>query len=263
MAFLETWHRMDADYFEVEQGEDFCYPAHIHRCYEAVLLLEGEMLISVDGVTEALSAGDVAFIFPHQVHSLHTPRHSRHKLFIFAPELIAAFSRPYAAHIPRTFRLSLGKNAIYELLCRLEKEDGQYAVKGALYSLCDLAERQLLLVAADTARARGGNVALLRDILSFIQENFKDECTLASLACTVKYDMTYLSKFFAVNVGVSYTAYVTQVRMAHASYLLLNTDRSVIDISHECGNLSLRSFNRNFLAFHGCTPSEYRARHTP
>ena len=105
-------------------------------------------------------------------------------------------------------------------------------------------------------------MALLREILAFVQENFKDECTLASIARAVKYDMTYLSKFFTTNVGVSFTSYVTQVRIAHASYLLLNTDRSVIDISHECGNWSLRSFNRNFLALRGCTPVEYRARYT-
>lgn len=262
MAFLETWHRMDADYFEVERGEDFNYPAHIHRCYEAVLLLEGHMLISVDGVTERLGEGDVAFICPHQVHSLHTPEHSRHKLFIFAPELIAAFSHSYASLVPRTFCLHLGRSAVSELLSALEREDSQYAVKGALYSLCAWAERELTFVTADTeVRAKGGNKALLRDILAFVQENFKDECTLASLARSVKYDMTYLSKFFATNVGVSFTAYVAQVRVTHAAYLLLNTDRSIIDISHECGNWSLRSFNRNFLALRGCTPGEYRAHH--
>lgn len=263
MAFLETWHRMDADYFEVEYGEDFSYPAHIHRCYEAVLLLEGEMLISVDGVTEMLETGDVALICPHQVHSLHTPTHSRHKLFIFAPELIAAFSRLYAKCIPRTPRLALGQGVEYELLQTLERDDGQYAVKGALYRLCDLAERKLVFVPSETeSRSKGSNMALLREILAFVQENFKDECTLASLARAVKYDMTYLSKFFTANVSVSFTSYVTQVRIAHASYLLLNTDRSVIDISHECGNWSLRSFNRNFLALRGCTPVEYRARYT-
>ncbi len=263
MAFLETWHRMDADYFEIEYGEDFSYPAHIHRCFEAVLLLEGQMLISVDGVTETLNAGDVAFICPHQVHSLHTPTHSRHKLFIFAPELIAAFSRPYAKRIPSTSRLMLGQGVEYEMLRTLERDDGQYAVKGALYRLCDLAQRKLEFVHTETAaKGKGGNITLLREILSFVQANFKDECTLDLLARTVKYDMTYLSKFFTANVGVSFTSYVAQVRVTHASYLLLNTDRSVIDISHECGNWSLRSFNRNFLAFRGCTPMEYRARHT-
>ena len=261
MAFLETWHRMDADYFEVECGEDFSYPAHIHRCYEAVLLLEGQMLISVDGVTETLEAGDVAFICPHQVHSLHTPTHSRHKLFIFAPELIAAFSRPYARRIPRTPRLSLSQSVEYELLRTLERDDGQYAVKGALYRLCDLVQSNLEFTYGESeVRGKGGNVTLLREILSFVQENFKEECTLAALARAVKYDMTYLSKFFTANVGTSFTSYVTQVRITHASYLLLNTDRSVIDISHECGNWSLRSFNRNFLALRGCTPVEYRAR---
>ena len=261
MPFFEAWHRMDADYFEVESGEDFSYPAHVHRCYEAILLLEGEMRISVDGVEELLRAGDVAFICPNQVHSLETPLHSRHKLFIFAPELIAAFHRQHAKRVPSKPRLALGEGALYALLCALRREDSIYAAKGALYSLCDRVERGGEFVLMETqATAKSGSVLLLREILAYIQGNFRDECTLSGLSRAIKYDMSYLSKFFKAQVGISFSSYVNQVRIAHACYLLLNTDKTVIQVSHECGNVSLRTFNRNFIEQMGCTPSEYRGK---
>jgi AraC-like DNA-binding protein len=91
-----------------------------------------------------------------------------------------------------------------------------------------------------------------------VQRNFKEECTLSALAAEIKYDMSYLSKFFMSNVGISFTSYVNQVRISHARYLLLNTEMTVLEISHACGNTSLRTFNRNFLTQTGCTPNQYR-----
>jgi YesN/AraC family two-component response regulator len=57
-----------------------------------------------------------------------------------------------------------------------------------------------------------------------------EECTLAALAAAIKYDMTYLSKFFVRNVGISFTEYVHQIRTSHACYLLQNTDKTILQI---------------------------------
>ncbi|MBQ7338757.1 MAG: AraC family transcriptional regulator [Clostridia bacterium] len=259
MPFYEAHHRMDAEYFEVESGENFSYPPHVHRCYEAIIGLDGIMEVIVDGVTHRLQRGEVALIFPNQVHALHTPESSRHRLIIFAPEVIAAFDRQHTQQLPSDGVIMQGAdNPNFQLLASLEQDDNLFAVKGALYTLCADIERQVRFV--EVGRGRGSNVSLLREILNFVQRNFKEECTLASLAATIKYDMTYLSKFFKTNVGLSFTSYVNQVRISHACYLLLNTNKTVLEISHECGSVSLRTFNRNFLEQMGCTPSEYRGR---
>ncbi len=43
-------------------------------------------------------------------------------------------------------------------------------------------------------------------------------------------------------------------------YLLRNTDKSALECSCECGYTSLRSFNRNFKAIIGTSPTDYRVR---
>ena len=149
------------------------------------------------------------------------------------------------------------QHPIYRILCELDNDSSIYAVKGALYALCAELEKRTSFQMV--TRGRGGNSSLLREILNFVQRNFKEECTLGALAAEIKYDMTYLSKFFTSHVGISFTSYVNQVRIAHACYLLRNTDLTILQISHDCGNVSLRTFNRNFLEQMGCTPSEYRA----
>ncbi len=259
MAFYEAKHRLDAAYFEIESGENITFPPHVHRCYEVILGLEGELELTIDGTVSRLCAGDMALIFPNQVHAFHTPHSSRHRLIIFAPEVIAAFDRQHAQEVPHRALWSEGaSSAIAMLFQALAPEDGLLAIKGVLYLICARAERELKF--EKLRRGQGGNTSLLREILNYVQSNFREECTLASLASQIKYDMTYLSKFFKSAVGISFTSYVNQVRVSHACYLLRNTDKTVLQISHECGSISLRTFNRNFLSQMGCTPSEYRGR---
>lgn len=259
MPFYEAKHRLDAAYYEIESGEDITFPPHVHRCYEVILGVEGELELTVDGTVSRLCKGDIALIFPNQVHAFHTPRHSRHRLIIFAPEMIAAFDRQHTQDLPSRALWTEGEDsAIAALFRTLTPQDGLLAVKGVLYLLCARAERELVF--EKLRRGQGGNASLLREILNYVQSNFREECTLSSLAAQIKYDMTYLSKFFKGAVGISFTSYVNQVRISHACYLLLNTDLTVLQISHECGSISLRTFNRNFLSQMGCTPSEYRGR---
>jgi AraC-like DNA-binding protein/quercetin dioxygenase-like cupin family protein len=259
MPFYEAKHRLDAEYFEIEMGEDMIFPPHVHRCYEVVLCTDGELELTVDGTVNRMQRGDIVLIFPNQVHAFHTARHSAHRLIIFSPDVIAAFDRHHTQQLPTASVISPGaSHPLYPLLLGLEKEDGICAVKGVLYCICAAFERSVQFV--PIRRERRNNVSLLREILDFVQRNFTEDCSLSALCAEIKYDMTYLSKFFKSQVGISFSSYVNQVRIAHACYLLLNTDKTVIQISHECGNVSLRTFNRNFSEQMGCTPSEYRAR---
>lgn len=41
----------------------------MHRCYEMVLMLEGEMNIQIDKETYNLTAGDLILIKPNRLHS--------------------------------------------------------------------------------------------------------------------------------------------------------------------------------------------------
>ena len=259
MPFYEAKHSLDAAYYEIESAESMTFPPHVHRCYELILGLCGELELTIDGEVYTLRQGDMALIFPNQVHAFHTPASSIHRLIIFAPEVIAAFDRQHAQELPIGAVWTPGlEDAVVQLFQKMTPQDGLLAVKGVLYLICAQAERELRF--AKLRREQVGNTSLLREILNYVQNNFHEECTLASLAAQIKYDMTYLSRFFTVNAGISFTSYVNQVRISHACYLLLNTDKTVLEISHECGNVSLRTFNRNFVAQMGCTPTEYRGR---
>ena len=99
---------------------------------------------------------------------------------------------------------------------------------------------------------------LLDKIFTFVNENYTEECTLKRVSEELKYDYSYLSKFFSEYVGMSFNEYINRVRISKACYMLKNTDNTIIKISDACGFSALRSFNRNFIKITGMTPTEYR-----
>ena len=63
------------------------------------------------------------------------------------------------------------------------------------------------------------------------------------------------------HLGLSPSAYVNRIRMAHAARLLREGDLKVDDIARDCGIRNLSHFHRLFRAHYGTTPGSYRRRH--
>lgn len=248
--FYQFNHLGSPDYLKIEKGTDFCFPPHLHQCYEIIVILDGEMRITVDEREFWLQAGQSMLIFPNQIHSLHS-EHSRHLLGIFSPRLVQAYSSRVSGRIPEDNRFT-PDGYLVQALERLDQA-GTVEKKGVLYSLCGQFHR-----AAQYQPRNIDNHNLLYRIFSFVEEAFAEECTLAELAATVGYDYSYLSRFFKKTVGLSFNAYVNHYRLSHACYLMENSDRSILQCALESGFSSVRSFNRNFKEQFGVTPAQYR-----
>jgi len=259
MAFYENKHGFDADHFLVESQENYDYPMHVHRCLELILVEEGEMVVSVEDKSYRLSAGDSVLVWANQVHSLQTPRRSKHRLCVFAPELVRRFFLMHTAEVPESPLLSAEKAPkIRFLMSQIENESDIFTAKGILYTLCGEFERCLVFRAREKNRHETGS-ALLTQILAYVNENYLGDCSLESIAAALRYEKTYISKFFSRSVGITLADYILQLRLAQATSLLLNTEESIIDVGNASGFNSLRTFNRNFLNRYGVTPSRYRA----
>lgn len=250
--FYELKHPLTADYFRVEVGVDFGYPAHLHHCFELLCVTEGEMHTEVDDIKYKLKAGKALMIFPNQIHSMRTPNHSRHVLCLFSPELVSAYTEKTSSLIP--VDNLFGPDGYYiDILPGFASGHSMIEMKGLLYSLCGSFDAQTSYREADST----SNV-LLFNIFKFIEQNYNSDCTLNALAKNTGYEYTYLSRNFKQTVGISYNDYVNQYRISKACYLLQNSDSTILEISEECGFNSLRSFNRNFKAQLAIPPAEYR-----
>ena len=251
--FYEFNHLGSPDYMKIERGENFSFPPHLHSCFEIIILLSGQMTITVDDLDFIVNQGEALLIFPNQIHAL-SSTNSEHILCIFSPNLVKTYATKTNGKIPHTNMFCPDKYLV-NLLKSLDDNSTNIEKKGLLYSLCAQFEKNT------TYREKtADHEKLLYQIFAFVEDEFSGDCSLKKLSEKVGYNYAYLSRFFKKIVGISFNSYVNHYRLSNACYLMDNSDSSILQCALESGYDSIRSFNRNFKEHFRITPAQYRAR---
>ena len=251
--FYQSNHIDSPDYIKLERGTDFSFPLHLHQCFEVIVVLSGEMKITVDTQEYTLQEGGALLIFPNQIHSLASEK-SEHILCIFSPQLVKAYTSLHAEHIPVSGQF-LPDAYLVRQMQQLCADDSVIEKKALLYAFCAAFERN-----ARYTERRQPQGDLLGTVFRFVEEEFQNDCSLTRLSKVIGHEYSSLSRYFSKAVGISYNTYVRNYRLSHACYLLTNTENTVLECALDSGYTNARSFNRHFLALYGITPSEYRSR---
>lgn len=93
----------------------------------------------------------------------------------------------------------------------------------------------------------------------YIHEHQAEDLSLGQVAKAVNTSTFYFCKIFKKYTGISFTDYLSRVRIEKAKNLLLNPNLRVSEIAYEVGFQSLTHFNRVFKRILGQSPTEYRA----
>lgn len=92
----------------------------------------------------------------------------------------------------------------------------------------------------------------------YISTHLLSKITLEDLAKYLGMNRTYLCMFFKKHYGKGFSDYLNDLKIEKAAALLLHPDRSIQDISRECGYKTVPYFTRAFKRSKGLTPGEYR-----
>lgn len=250
--FYEFNHLGSPDYVKIERGENFSFPPHLHSCFEIIIILSGQMTVTIDNQNYIVNQDEALMIFPNQIHSL-TSTCSEHILCIFSPNLVKTYATKTSGKIPNTNKFCPDKYLV-NVLKALDDTSTNTEKKGLLYSLCAQFEKNT------TYRAKtADHEKLLYQIFAFVEDEYGGDCSLKTLSEKVGYNYTYLSRFFKKIVGISFNSYVNHYRLSNACYLMDNSDSSILQCALESGYDSIRSFNRNFKEQFGITPAQYRS----
>ncbi len=98
----------------------------------------------------------------------------------------------------------------------------------------------------------------LQKLLQFLSENLEEKITLATLSKMVHLTPTSLCRWFKEKMGISLMDYLLTQRIALSCQFLAQTEKSILDVSYQCGFENLSNFNRQFLKRKKCSPSHYR-----
>ncbi|TWT74526.1 Transposon Tn10 TetD protein [Posidoniimonas polymericola] len=101
----------------------------------------------------------------------------------------------------------------------------------------------------------------LNDILTYIHVNLADpDLTQNELADLAGMTPSAFSRFFRKATQRTVISYINEKRISLACRMLLERERSVLDISLEVGYDTVSYFNRRFRQVKGMTPREFRER---
>lgn len=98
----------------------------------------------------------------------------------------------------------------------------------------------------------------VQKIIAYLDANYQNEVRLSELADFVGMSEVSLSRFMKKRTGKNFVEYFNDLRLGIASRLLVNTNKTIAEITFECGFNNLSNFHRLFKKKKNCTPKEFR-----
>ena len=102
-----------------------------------------------------------------------------------------------------------------------------------------------------------GGLETMKPAIHYIQSHYRENITLEDLAEKTFLSKTYISRSFTKYFGISFTEYVTLLRIAYAIRMLPGKD-TISNIALESGFPNVNAMILAFKRHRGITPGEYR-----
>ena len=154
---------------------------------------------------------------------------------------------------------------VYNLLDKLASEEqGFYAVMDfmrILYELSLCEEARTLSSSSFAKMEVFSESRRVQKVQRYINEHYKEEIRLNTLADMVGMTPVSFSRFFRLRTGKTLSDYIVEIRLGYAIRLLIDSNRTIAEVCYDCGFNNLSNFNRMFKRKKNCSPKEFRERY--
>ncbi len=254
-------------------------PLHWHYYCEILYVMEGALFIEADKKTEVIQGGDMAFIYPLQLHKvrLRNPDektkyaiikfdiHALHIPQVYASALRKYFTMPMEADsICMCFHNSDIAGVDVDSLVKLTVEE--FENKNSLYALQIQSNLCSLLIGIFRMLQNKypepdisvGSQPFFFEILEYIDAHISEPLEVEELAERCHMSYSYFAKKFHETYGRSCKEYISYIRVLRAQEFLLNTDYNLDYIAQETGFYDASHFIRTYKRIKGITPKQER-----
>jgi AraC-like DNA-binding protein len=157
------------------------------------------------------------------------------------------------------------RDKVAPLLVELQGRQGLDRVTGFLEILGHLGrsrERRVLASPTFSPSLALYQGERINRVCELISQKFREGVTQGEAARVARMSAPSFSRFFRRATGRTFRAFLNEVRVGHASRLLLESDRTVAEICYDSGFGNLSNFNRQFLKLRSVSPRDYRKKRT-
>jgi AraC-like DNA-binding protein len=251
----------------------FEVPWHQHIEYELILFTEGEGTAFIGNYMGEFKTNDVFFLgsnLPHTFQKAHKDLVTAAVVVQFTGDFWGAdfMQLPESKNIAKLFAVAMQglkiKGATRQQLKSLITELEHLQGFARIIRLCECLQ---LIVAThefdtvstqDVETFQAKNKDRIDKIFQFTIDNFQESIALCDVAATARMSIPAFCSYFKKCTKKTYIDFLNEIRIGHACKLLIDTQKTVLEICYESGFNTLANFNKQFLKMKQLTPSCYR-----
>jgi AraC-like DNA-binding protein len=257
--------------------EEFNFPLHFHEDYELNLVFnaKGAKRIVGDNVEE-IDEMDLVLIGPNLSHVWLTHNCTSRNITevtiqwhkdLFDEKLL---KRNQLSFIRRMFERSARgilfpketAQLVYKRLLAINQMQGFDSVLELMSILHQLSTSKSMRVLSDlnfnNDQILNYNSRRIDKAFEFMNANFHKPISLKDISKLVSMTEVSFSRFIKKRTGNTFIDSLNDIRLGHATKMLIETTHSVAEVSYNCGFNNISNFNRFFKKKKQCTPKEFR-----
>lgn len=257
--------------------KDFDFPLHYHEEFELNFIQNGKGAKRVIGDhIDEIDDLELVLVGPNLQHGWFTHKlkgQQLHEITIqFHRDLFddKFLQRNQMNVIRKMFEKSLKgilfsretTEAIMPRLLGLTEKHGFDSVLELLSILHDLSTSRNIRTLSNTTfnntETISYNSRRINAVMEYLNKNFHKDISLSEVAKLIAMSEVAFSRFFKLRTGKTFVDTLNEVRLGHASRMLIDTTQSINEIAYRCGFNNMSNFNRIFKKKKNCTPKEFR-----
>lgn len=248
---------------------------HAHPEYEIVYIQKGEGRQQIGNHVSEYSAGEIVFIGPNIPHlgfgyNNNFQRDHREIVVQLKEDFLGVdfLKTPEFRHIKQLFESS--KNVFsfkgearkqlsskLEKLPKLKSLDRLLALLKILQIMAETQEFDYLIKEGTNLDLRQRDSERANKIFRFVEENYKDEIRIETVADVINLTPPSFCRFFKGVMHMTFSDFLSEYRVSQAKSLLLE-DYNISEVCFESGFNSLSHFDKTFKKITAKNPSDYR-----
>ena len=244
-------------------------PLHYHSEFELLVATRGTLSVQMEETLYTIPEGEGVFINSGLIHMITSMDNIDHGFLaiVFDFSLICsehdtAFKKYIQPIMNGTLKVPI---ALPPHICKLVHSIND-AYENASFGF-ELYTKQVLLEIFHTLVDNSETTSLpvqntksllLKSVLDYVEKNYTDNISLEDMAQYVHISKEYLCRIFNAMSDTTPVEYLNRYRIRQSTNLLIRTTKNIADVALSCGFSNSSYFNKLFMRYMGCTPSEYR-----
>ena len=252
-------------------------PWHWHEELEVIFLPSGTLDVRVPGKLFRMNAGDCLIINSNILHEAETPDECRLHSLVFHTDLVSGsdssvFYKKYMYPLISSCTLDCVLFSAKDTSCSSirqcfmkafdalanNREGFEFTVREYLSRLCFLLCKCFKSEISDTPSKPDQDSYRIKAMIHMIQSHYAEPVKLSDIAQAANIGERECLRCFRRTLGISPMQYLIRYRLSKGALLLINTNKSISEISTRCGFDSPSNFSLMFKRMYQCSPREYR-----